>query len=367
MRKLLFAFSIVLCAIGLAAAETPQPQATPPNSVGTPAGTVTTVVDTKLLPKGRNVLHGITRDASSGDLYVGVWDVKYTFAGTFSDDSVRSVTASGAVSRVATFPYPEAMIINPRDGMLYVATGATGVFGHATGEKTSSAVHLVDPRTGSNKLFAGRDTGFAEGVGVDARFSILAGITIDPDDSTIYVTDFANQRIRRITADATVSTLAGAGTAGNVDGAGTIAKFNHPNGIVYCLKDKSLYVADYDNNEIRRVTLDGVVSTIAGATEPGDVDGPGPSARFEHPSGVACDRTGAIYVADSDNNTIREISPGGVVSTLAGSKEAGTVDAVGTAARFSKPSGLWYEPSDASLYVIDWGSTNVRKVTTVPR
>jgi len=334
-----------------------------------PAGSVTTVVDPKLLPKGRNVLHGITRDPNTGDLYVGVWDSKYNaVAGVYTnDDSVRRITMSGAVSRVANFPYPEAMMISPRDGMLYVATGALGVFGHATSEKTTSAVHTVDLHTGANQLFAGGNTGFVEGNRFDARFSVLAGETINPDDGTIYVSDSTNQRIRRITADATVLTLAGAGTEGNVDGPGATAKFSRPAGIVYCKKDKSLYVADFGNNEIRKITLDGVVTTVAGAPDPGYADGPASSARFSHPSGVACDPTGNLYVADPGNNSIREITPSGVVSTLAGGNGTGTVDGVGIAARFTEPTDLWYEPTDASLYVIDWGSTNIRKVSTVGR
>jgi len=359
-----------LTSFGVPKIASSQPSATPStNASGVPAGNVTTVLDTKLLPKGTNVLHGITRDASTGDLYVGVWDSKYNaISGMYTnDDSVRRITTSGAVSRVANFPYPQAMMINPRDGMLYVATGALGVFGHATPEKTSSAVHTVDLHTGGNQLFVGGNTGFVEGGRFDARFSVLTGVTINPDDGTIYVSDSSNQRIRRITADATVSTLAGAGTAGNVDGAGATAKFNHPRGIVYCKKDKSLYVADSANNEIRKITLDGVVTTIAGAPDQGYADGPASSARFSHPSGVACDPTGNLYVADPGNNSIREITPSGVVSTLAGGNGAGTVDGVGIAARFAEPADLWYEPTDASLYVIDWGSTNIRKVTTVGR
>jgi len=281
-----------------------------------------------------------------------------------NDDSVRRITTSGAVSRVADFPYPEAMMISPHDGMLYVATGALGVFGHASAEKTTSAVHAVDLQTGDNHLFVGGNTGFAEGNRFEARFSVLAGIANNPDDGTIYVSDTLNHRIRRIALDATVTTLAGAGTAGDVDGTGAGAQFDLPKGIAYCPKDKSLYVADSGNNEIRKVTFEGGVTTVAGASEAAYIDGPRSSARFDHPDGLACDPAGNVYVADTGNNTIRVISPSGVVSTLAGSKEAGKVDGVGTAARFMKPTGLWYEASDASLYVIDWGSTNVRRITT---
>jgi DNA-binding beta-propeller fold protein YncE len=130
------------------------------------------------------------------------------------------------------------------------------------------------------------------------------------------------------------SSLAGAGKAGNADGTDAAAEFNGPRGIAYCANDKSLYVADRDNEEIRKVTLDGVVSTLAGAPEAGFADGTGTAARLDHPQGIACDPAGNIYVS-------------------------------GTSARFANPTDLWFEQSDASLYVIDEGSNNIRKVTTV--
>ena len=90
----------------------------------------------------------------------------------------------------------------------------------------------------------------------------------------MYVTDYGNHVVRQVTPDATVTTFAGSGTAGSADGVGPAASFSGPRGIAYCPKDKSLYVADRDNNEIRKITMDGTVSTFAGTTSVGFVDGP---------------------------------------------------------------------------------------------
>ena len=126
-------------------------------------------------------------------------------------------------------------------------------------------------------------------------------------------------------------------------------------------------MADTNNNEIRKVTLQGVVSTVAGSLEAGYADGPAATARFNHPSGIACDGAGNLYVADRDNNVIRELSAPGTVSTLAGSTEAGTVDGVGAAARFSHPGDITYDPASGALYVVDFDSNDIRKVTTANR
>ncbi|HME82889.1 MAG TPA: SMP-30/gluconolactonase/LRE family protein [Candidatus Eremiobacteraceae bacterium] len=355
---------------------TPTPTATPaPTPVGPPVGTVTAVVDPGLLPHGRNVLHGIARNPKTGDVYVGVssslrhWN-PITGNSFSNDDSLRKITAAGTVSRVTSFPYPNGILVSPRDGMVYVATGAIHCSEAVGGMLVSThcpgtnGVVVVDPATGDHHDYAGAGPGRADGVGTNARFTAAADIVFDPDNGNMYVTDYGNHVIRQVTPDATVTTFAGSGTAGSADGVGPAASFSGPRGIAYCAKDKSLYVADRDNNEIRRITMDGTVSTVAGTNSVGFVDGPVASARFDHPQGVACDAAGDIFVADTDNNTIRVISAGGVVSSLAGSKEMGTVNAVGSAARFANPSDLYFDPTDGSLYVIDEGANNIRKVVT---
>jgi len=390
MRRLLATLAIASFALLLTGAATsaPMPAATPaptptaastatpaPTPAGPPAGTVTAVVDPGLFTHGRNVLHGIARDPKTGNIYVGVsnllahWN-PITGMSSSNDDSLRVISPSGNVTRLTSFPYPNGILINPRDGMIYVATGAIRCNEQVGGYTVSrhcpgtNGLVVVDPATGNHHDYVGAGPGRTDAVGTNARFTAVAEVAFDPDNGNMYVTDNENHLIRQIAPDATVTTLAGVGTRSSADGVGAAAGFSGPRGIAYCAKEKSLYVADRDNNEIRKVTLDGTVSTVAGTTSVGYVDGPVASARFDHPQGVACDAAGDIFVADTDNNTIRVISASGTVSTLAGAKAMGTVNGVGSEARFANPSDLWFDPSDGSLYIIDEGANNIRKVTT---
>ncbi len=160
-------------------------------------------------------------------------------------------------------------------------------------------------------------SGVADGESTRARFSDPFGVAVTADGD-VYVADAGEaQRIRRIAADGAVSTLAG-GAAGFADGAGTVARFDTPSGLGLGI-DGSIYVADTGNNAIRRITAAGVVSTVAGGRDAGFADGPAPRALFNGPVGVAVAPDGRIIVADTYNDRIRAIDPGGYVSTLAGS------------------------------------------------
>jgi len=179
--------------------------------------------------------------------------------------------------------------------------------------------------------FAGSlgEPGYSDGTGSDARFNVPDGIAVDASGN-VYVADRNNNTIRKITPDGVVSTLAGrAGFAGGDDGTGSDARFYWPSGVAVDSAG-NVYVADapsfdYDTlsyiggHTIRKITPSGVVTTLAGlAGSSGSADGTGSAARFNEPSGVAVDSAGNVYVADWRNNTIRKITPGGVVSTLAG-------------------------------------------------
>src|SRR5262249_28768059 len=126
----------------------------------------------------------------------------------------------------------------------------------------------------------------------------------------------------------------------------------------------NLYVADTGNHTIRKITPAGVVSTFAGSPGmPGSVDGTGAAARFNAPIGVSLDGAGNLYVSDSDNNTIRKITPAAVVTTLAGKAgEAGSVDGTGSNARFNGPRGVAVN-SVGNIYVADTFNNTIRKIT----
>jgi len=156
-----------------------------------------------------------------------------------------------------------------------------------------------------------------------------------------------------------VSTLAGSGTAGNANGQGTSAQFNGPHGVAVD-SSGNVYVADTFNNRIRKITPGGAVSTLAGSTA-GSANGQGTSAQFNGPRGVAVDSSGNVYVTDANNNRIRKITPGGAVSTLAGST-AGHRESADGAPLFNAPHGVAVDSSD-NLYVADFRNHRIRKIT----
>ena len=152
-------------------------------------------------------------------------------------------------------------------------------------------------------------SGSADGTGADARFNYPHGVAVD-GDGNVYVADSFNHAIRKITAAGEVTTLAGtAGSSGSADGTGADARFKYPNGVAVD-GDGNVYVADKSNHTVRKITAAGEVTTLVGAaTESGFSDGRGPLARLHAPFGVAVDGGGNVYVADYANHAIRKVTP----------------------------------------------------------
>jgi len=208
--------------------------------------------------------------------------------------------------------------------------------------------------------FAGSNY-FADGTGAAARFDTPFGLT--SDGTNLYVADTQNNTIRKIViATGAVTTLAGTTGAwvGFADGIGAAASFNHPKGIT--IEGTNLYVADTDSNTIRKIVIaTGAVTTLAGALQYGSADGIGTAARFKVPEGITSDGTN-LYVADTQNNTIRKIVIAtGEVTTLAGTAgQTGSADGIGAAARFSSPSGITV--NGTNLYIADSDNKTIRKL-----
>ena len=204
-------------------------------------------------------------------------------------------------------------------------------------------------------------TGTADGTGAAARFHFPTGLASD-SFATVYVCDSANHTVRRITAAGAVSTYAGSpGRSGSTDG--RAALFNSPAGLALA-RDGSLYIADRLNHLIRRLALDGSVSTIAGqAGLAGSADGPAAAARFNEPWGLAFDPASNLYIVERGNATVRRLTPEGLVSTVAGTAGlTGATDGTGPAARFSAPTALTTD-SAGNFVVADTGNATIRKFT----
>lgn len=205
---------------------------------------------------------------------------------------------------------------------------------------------------------AGSVGGNEDGVGTSARFSSPVGVAVSAD-GTVYVADSGNHRIRKVSADGTVTTLAGS-TQGYADGVGTSAKFNFPTGVSVST-DGTIYVADFGNHRIRKVSADGVVSTIVGSTQ-GYADGVGMSAQFNNPSSVGLSSDGSLYVTDMGNHLIRNVSVDGAVTTFAGSK-VGNADGIGTDAQFNFPYSIAIS-NNRTAYVADLVNNRIRNVSS---
>ncbi|WP_432377399.1 hypothetical protein [Duganella sp. P38] len=193
------------------------------------------------------------------------------------------------------------------------------------------------------------------------RFADPFGVALD-QHGNLFVTDGGdNNIIRKIDMNGVTSTLAG-GTEGYAEGAGTAAAFNTPSGIAVDVAG-NLYVADTGNNAIRKITPQGVVSTLAGDGLPGDRDGKGASAQFNGPVGVAVDGAGVVYVTDTYNDRIRRIAADGTVTTIAGGKRAGLADGPAAQALFDTPTGIAVNAS-GELFIADTANHAVRKLAT---
>ena len=197
--------------------------------------------------------------------------------------------------------------------------------------------------------FAGGNYGFLDGGPTVAKFRDIFGICVN-SSGTIYVVDNGNHRIRKITPQGDVSTFVGSDIAGHADGIGTAAQFDYIRGI--CVNSAGiLYVTEY--YRVRKITPDGVVTTLAGGEDQGFVNGTGSTASFFGIMGICVDSAGTLYVADSGNNSIRKITPAGVVSTM-----------VNGSSLFQSIHDLCVDNATGTLFVTDRYGQKIYKVTS---
>ena len=206
--------------------------------------------------------------------------------------------------------------------------------------------------------------GSTDGTGSAARFYNPWGVSVDAAGN-VFVGDYGNHTIRKVTSAGVVTTLAGtAGSTGSTDGTGSAARFRAPSGVSVDTAG-NVFVADRQNHAIRKVTSVGVVTTLAGlAGSTGSTDATGSAARFYYPTGLSVDTAGNVFVADQGNHTIRKVTSAGVVSTIAGTAGSfGSTDATGSAARFYNPYGVSVDTA-GNVFVADYGNHTIRKVTS---
>lgn len=336
--------------------------------------------------------------STTGPLFNFIYTVSVS---TYVGFSGTSGHVDGDVS-VAKFNYPRGLAIDAQDN-IYVAdelnhcirrisTGGTvvtfagsGISGHADGDpglakfknpydvavdeingyyyvadKGNHCVRTIS-LSGYVTTLAGvpATIGYVDAPGASARFNNPTSLAVEGELANIYVTDAGNHCVRKIDFTNVVTTFVGSNVSGQLDGNGAAARFNYPMGITL---DSAgfLYLTDKDNHNIRRISLGGSVITIAGMGTAGWVDGPGTIAQFDNPSGVYAEK-GNLFVCDFFNNRIRNVSPGKVVTTIAGDGSIGFGDGSGDQAKFKYPADMIIN-SEGDYFVSDAGNHSIRKI-----
>jgi sugar lactone lactonase YvrE len=332
---------------------------------------------------GRTGFSGSTNANGTNALFSAPYGLSVDASGNIfvadnGSDTIRKISPAADVSTIAGLANAQGSADGTNsDARFYrpqaVAVDSSGVVYVA--DTFNQAIRRISP-AGVVTTLAGKPgfQGADDGIGSAARFGATfmpqdnslyggpGGIATDPS-GMIFVADNYNHVIRKITPGGVVTTFAGtAAPLGTNDGTYSGARFNMPAGI--CLDTAgNAYVADMINNTVRQITPDGVVSTLAGvAGVTGSTDGTNSGALFKTPNGVAVDSLGNVFVADTGNYTIRKIAAGGVVTTFAGQAgNQGSNDATGTNAHFYLPTGIAVDGSNY-IYVAQYNG-NIRKIS----
>ena len=293
--------------------NTTIPTLTPVNSGGpvpakAPYGQVTTIAGNSGISYFSTIT-GVAADASGN-----------VFVADYGTNEIEKITATGNISLVArgynsgssaSFNTPDAVVFD-KNGNLFVADMGNNMIGEIT-------------PAGVVSIFAGNvNPGNNDGVGNKASFYNPRGMTFDAAGN-LYVADQVNNLIRQITPAGVVSTYAGNGSGGFTNGQRLTASFNTPTAITTDATG-NLYISDVGNNAIRKIALDGTVSTFVSG--------------LNYPRELRADANGNLYVNDMDSFSIKKITPSGVISTVAGSGAQGNLDGIGTKATFSRPIGM---------------------------
>ncbi|KAI8904840.1 hypothetical protein EDD86DRAFT_258662 [Gorgonomyces haynaldii] len=286
----------------------------------------------------------------------------YLFVADYSGYKIRVISPSGLVSTLAgngnygytngnaasaAFSYPSGLCLDTT-GNVYVA------------DYNNHCIRMIS-LDGTVSTFVGSLTGTSgttNAVGTSAKFNYPTDCEFD-SQGNMYVVDSSNHRIRKVTPSGSVTTLVG-GLAGFLDANGTDARFTYPYNLVISPSD-DLYIAENVNRRIRKVTLDGVVTTLAGDGSQAVVDGTGTSASFDAPQGIAFGPSGDLYVVEGLQHRVRKVTLSGVVTTIAGTV-SGYINGDETVARLRNPTGLAFNSSGV-LFIADFNNNRIRQIT----
>lgn len=309
-------------------------------------------------------------DAANHRISVYVPNDVYNKTGYIGDPTLGGATYINQSNSGARYNTPKGMVFGI-DGKLYVCDQANNTIRVMNGISFVTETQQVGTFVGEA---AGVNSGgdYLDGTGTDARFDAPVDIAVDANGN-FYIADNYNEVIRKVTPGGVVTTLCGkAGQTGDVDATGDTARFNNILS-VEMLDNTYLLVADGWNNKIRKVNINtGEVTTFAGSGATGNVDGSAASAKFNTPSGLAVDAFGNVYVSEgggSQSNVIRKIDGSGNVTTICGEYQSTIeyADGQGTDSRFLKPQHMAFNLAKNILYVCDSYNNTIREIDLRPK
>ena len=286
---------------------------------------------------------GLAMDPRNGDIIVA--DAANALIRRVTQLGDVTTLAGGAEQRVskdgqafeARFVGPDAVVVAP-DGTVVIA------------DSYANTIRLLKGNTVSTLAGQAGRPGYADGHGTAAQFNHPVGIALDPQTGDLLVADAYNSTLRRITAEGKVSTMAGQpGLNGHRDGPIHRALFNTPVGIAVA-PDGTIYVSEFFNQDVRKITTQGEVSTLAGnPAQRGDADGKGAAALFRKPQQLCVDAAGNVILADGGNHKVRRITPDGSVTTLAGRGQLDKVELGPLPGALITPYGVAQGPQGSIL------------------
>ncbi len=353
---------VILLGAALAASGCAM-SSTPTGPVGSSAKTVSTIAgQAGVIGSANGTGTGATFWFPAGMVYVA----SYIYIADSGNSTIRQLNpTTGSVTLFAGYPGTAGYFDNAGNSTLYayfnhpegITTDGTYLYvadsGNNVIRRVNISSHLVDTLAGNANNTS--TTTFADGTGTIAIFNNPLGICYDSSSTSLYVADSGNSAIRHVT---TLTSLANTGVVTTLAGSPTTSTFYWPQGIVFV--SPNLYVVDAGYDVVSQVTTAGAVTVLAGSGSKGDADGTGTAAQFNWPEGIATDGT-SLYVADTLNSVIRQVTLGGVVTTLAGQGQVmGSADGTGNVATFNNPMRL--AVNGTTVYVSDTYNETIRMV-----